>query len=82
MTVPLSIRGLLSAFLITYTLSISAFVVPMVLGKGKVVFVSNLIFSRFSEVANYPSGAAISVVMLVVSMLVIYVISRFAVQRW
>ncbi len=81
-TVPLCIRGLLSAFLITYTLSISAFVVPMVLGKGKVVFVSNLIFSRFSEVANYPSGAAISVIMLVVSMLVIYVISRFAVQRW
>ena len=81
-TVPLCIRGILSAFLITYTLSISAFVVPMVLGKGKVVFVSNLIFSRFSEVANYPSGAAISVIMLVVSMLVIYVISRFAVQRW
>lgn len=81
-TVPLCMQGILSAFLITYTLSISAFVVPMILGKGKVVFVSNLIFSRFSEVANYPSGAAISVIMLVASMLIIYVISRFAVKRW
>ena len=53
-TVPLSSRGILSAFLISYTLCISAFVVPMVLGKGKVLFVSNLIYNRFSEIANYP----------------------------
>ena len=81
-TVPLSLKGILSAFLITYTLSISAFVVPMVLGKGKVLFVSNLIFSRFSELANYPSGSAISVIMLVASLLIIYVVSRVAMQRW
>lgn len=81
-TVPLSLRGILSAFLMIYTLSVSAFVVPMVLGKGKVLFVSNLIFTRFSEVANYPSGAAISVIMLVVSMLIIYAISWIAIQRW
>ena len=81
-TVPLSTRGILSAFLICYTLSISAFVVPMVLGKGKVLFVSNLIYRRFSEVANYPSGSAISITLLVISLVIVYVVSRVASQRW
>ena len=77
-TLPLSRNGLLSAFLVSYTLGISAFVIPWILGKGKVLFVSNLIYSRFSEVANYPSGAALSIVMLVLSLIVVYVISRAA----
>ena len=81
-TLPLSIRGLLSAFLIDYTLCISAFIVPLILGRGQVLFVSNLIFSRFSEVANYPSGAAISVVMLVLSMLIVYGMTRLVEGRW
>ncbi len=70
-TLPLSRAGLVAAFLIALTFSISAFVIPMVLGKGRVLFVSNTIYDRFSEIADYPSGAAISVVMLVVSLLVV-----------
>ena len=46
-TLPLSARGLLAAFMLCFTFSISAFVIPMVLGKGRVLFVSNLIYSRF-----------------------------------
>ena len=81
-TVPLSIRGILSAFLISYTLCISAFVVPMVLGKGRVLFVSNLIYNRFSEIANYPGGSSLSVMLLVVSLLIVYLISRISIRRW
>lgn len=81
-TLPLCARGLLSAFLISFTLSISAFVVPMVLGRGKVTFVSSLIYNRFSELANFPSGSAVSMVMLVISMLVIYAVSRLTNSRW
>ena len=81
-TVPLSARGLLSAFLMSYTFCISAFVIPMVLGKGRVLFVSNLIYSRFSEIANYPSGSAISIVMLVVSLLIVYLASAITIRRW
>jgi len=81
-TIPLSMRGILSAFLICYTLCISAFVIPMVLGKGRILFVSNLIFSRFSEVSNYPSGSAISILMLVLSLMLIYLVSRVASARW
>jgi putative spermidine/putrescine transport system permease protein len=81
-TVPLCVPGLLSAFLIGFTLCLSAFVVPMILGKGKVLFVSNLIYARFSEIANYPSGSAVSIVMLMMSLAIIYGVTRFVSARW
>ena len=54
----------------------------MILGKGKVLFVSNLIYARFSEIANYPSGSAVSIVMLVMSLAIIYGITRVVSARW
>ncbi|BCG76165.1 ABC transporter permease [Mesorhizobium sp. 113-1-2] len=75
-TIPLCTRGLLAALLVSLALGASAFVVPLVLGRGRVIFISNLVYSRFSEMANFPSGAAIAIVMLVCSMLLVFVISR------
>jgi ABC-type spermidine/putrescine transport system permease subunit I len=81
-TVPLTSRGIVSAFLIAYTLCISAFVVPLILGKGVILLVANLIYSRFSEVANYPGGAAIAVIMLLLSLGIVYGVLRVATSRW
>jgi ABC-type spermidine/putrescine transport system permease subunit I len=81
-TVPLSIRGLLSAFLINYMISISAFVNPMVLGKGKVHFMSNLIFTRYDELVHYPGGSAIAVQLLVLAFIMVYAIQAAAPARW
>ena len=81
-TLPLSMRGLLTAFLFAFTFSVSAFVIPMILGKGRVLFVSNLIYTRFSEIADYPSGAAISIVLFVVVLTVVYALSRQTTKRW
>jgi ABC-type spermidine/putrescine transport system permease subunit I len=75
-TLPLCTRGLLAAFLFAFTFSISAFVIPMILGKGRVLFISNLIYNRFSEIADYPSGAAISIVLFVVALTIVYLMSR------
>jgi ABC-type spermidine/putrescine transport system permease subunit I len=75
-TVPLCIKGLVSAFLVSMTLGVSAFAIPWILGRGRVLFISNLIYGRFSEVANYPSGAAISIVMILLSLLLIFIMSR------
>jgi ABC-type spermidine/putrescine transport system permease subunit I len=80
-TLPLSAHGVLSAFLVSFTYGISAFVIPMVLGRGRVLFLSNLIYSRFGEIADYPSGAAISIVTLLVALASIFVISRLITAR-
>jgi putative spermidine/putrescine transport system permease protein len=71
-TVMLSVPGLISAFLLGYALAISAFTVPLFLGKGFVVFVTMLIYQRFSEIPNFPGGSAIAVVMLVLSIGIVY----------
>jgi len=74
-TLPLSLPALVSSFLVSLTFSISAFVIPMVLGKGRVLFMSNVIYTRFSDVANYPSGAAVSITMLILSLIVVYLVT-------
>jgi ABC-type spermidine/putrescine transport system permease subunit I len=77
-TLPLSASAALAAFLISYSLCISAFIIPMVLGKGRVLFVSNLIYSRFGEVTNFPGGAAISIVLLVITIALVCLLSTVA----
>jgi ABC-type spermidine/putrescine transport system permease subunit I len=71
-TLPLAVPGLLSAFMISFAMCISNFVVPLILGRGVVLFVTNLMYTRFSDVANYPSGAAIGIVMFVLAAAVVY----------
>lgn len=71
-TLPLALRGLLGAFMLTFAMCISNFVVPLILGRGIVLFATNLMYTRFSDVADYPSGAAIGVIMLALVGAVIY----------
>jgi putative spermidine/putrescine transport system permease protein len=75
-TLPLAIPGLLSAFMIALVMCISSFVVPLILGRGIVLFTTNLMYVRFSDVANYPSGAAIGVVMFILAAALIYAMTR------
>ena len=71
-TLPLAMPGLLAAFMIVFAMCISNFVVPLILGRGVVLFTTNLMYTRFSDVANYPSGAAIGVIMLVIACSLVY----------
>ena len=71
-TLPLAVPGLLSAFMIAFAMCISNFVVPLILGRGVVLFTANLMYVRFTDVANFPSGAAIGIIMFVLAALVVY----------
>jgi putative spermidine/putrescine transport system permease protein len=79
-TLPLATPGLLSAFMIAFAMCISNFVVPLILGRGVVLFTTNLMYVRFSDVANFPSGAAIGVIMFVLAGLVVYTTTQLV--RW
>lgn len=81
-TLPLSVPGILSAGIIGYAFCISNLVVPLIMGKGFVVFVSNLIYFRFSEVNNFPSGAAISIIMMVIALSLFYGLLRVVAVIW
>lgn len=70
-TVPPAAPGLVSAFFVVFSLAVSSFVIPLILGRGKVQFLANLSYARFSEVANYPSGAAIAMVLLAICLCIV-----------
>lgn len=72
---PVAAPGLISAFLITFAMCISNFVVPLLLGRGVVLFTTNLMYVRITEIANYPSGAAIGIIMLVLVFAIVYGLS-------
>jgi ABC-type spermidine/putrescine transport system permease subunit I len=76
--VPAALPGILSAFFVAYAMCVSNFVVPLILGRGVVLFVSNLMYIRFSEVANFPSGAAIGITMLALSFALVFGLSALA----
>jgi ABC-type spermidine/putrescine transport system permease subunit I len=63
-TLPLATPGLLATFMIVLAVCISNFLVPLILGRGVVLFTTNLMYTRFADVANYPSGAAIGMIMI------------------
>ena len=80
-TFKMSAGGLISASILSFAICVSAFVVPMIIGRGIIVFATNLIFSRFAEVTNHPSGAAIAVLLLLVSGTIIFGFLHLASKR-
>ena len=81
-TVAMSVPGILSAAIIAYAFCISNLVVPMLVGRGFILFVSNLIYFRFSEVANFPGGAALSIVMMIISVTLFYGLLHLVRSQW
>jgi len=64
-TLPLSLPGLLAGTLLTFSLSMSAFVAPLVLGGGRVAMMSILIQQQMTMLLNWPAGAAQSIVLVI-----------------
>ena len=71
-TLPLSAPGLLAGTLLTFSLAMSAFVAPLVLGGGRVPMMSILIQQQMTALLNFPAGSAQAIVLVVlVSLLLV-----------
>ena len=75
-TFPLSLPGVMAAILFVFVPAMGVYAIPVLLGGGKSIILGNLIVQLFLEFRNMPLGAAISVLLLVVSMAVIAVYMR------
>lgn len=75
-TLPLSMPGVVAGTLLTFALSMSAFVAPLVLGGGNVLTMTILIQQQMFTTLNWPLGSAQS------SMLVLLVLVILAGYRW
>lgn len=74
---PLSTPGLFAGSLMVFILCLGFFVTPAVLGGGRVIMVSMQIVSNIELFVNWGAASALGVVLLVLTMGILWVASRF-----
>ena len=77
-TLPLTFPGIFSAIILTFIPALGTYTVTDMLGGGKVLYIGNIIKNQFGTIRNWPLGAALSVLLLVITALLIFIYSRFA----
>lgn len=70
-TLPLSLPGVIAGSLIVFTLSVSAYVTPSILSGGRQNVTSMLIFQQYGAILNFQFGAALSMVLLVTTLILV-----------
>jgi putative spermidine/putrescine transport system permease protein len=69
-TLPLSVPGIIAGSLLVFTLTIASYITPAVLGSPSDKLLAQVIFDVFVSAGNWPFGAAIAFILLVVSLTV------------
>ncbi len=73
---PLSMPGIIAGSLFVFLLSFSSYVTPRLLGGGKVMVMTMLIYQQTMQLLNWPFGAAVSIILLVVSIVLVTTYTR------
>ena len=76
-TLPLSVPGILAGMTFTFCLTMGDFVAPFLVGGPDGLMIANVIQTQFGTAFNWPLGSALSIVMLVLSLLIISAADRF-----
>lgn len=80
-TLPLSMPGVLAGSFLVFALCLSSYVTPAILGGGRNKVIAMLIFEQFMRLFNWSLGAALSCILLVISLVVIWGYNRML-TRW
>lgn len=75
-TVPLSMPGALAAFFMVFIPTVGEYVTPSLVGGTEGFMYGNLIQDFFTSAANWAQGSALSVIMLVVTLVLVVVALR------
>jgi spermidine/putrescine transport system permease protein len=78
---PLSIPGVLAGATFAFVLSLGDFLAPLLLGGPSGIMISNIVVSLFGAAYNWPLGAAISLCMLAL-VLVLLLMSEKLEKKW
>lgn len=68
-TLPLTRKGLISGFMLVFALNTAAFVVPVMLGAGKIITMTTLLYQQATYIYDWGFASAISMIFLVITML-------------
>jgi len=76
-TLPLSLPGVVASFFYVFVPSLGEWVTPAMVGGTSGIMFGNLIQDQFARALNYPLGAAFSLIMLVVALVLTILMTRF-----
>ena len=77
-TLPLSLPGVMTGMALVTILLLGEYLIPQLLGGGKVFFIGNALVDLFLQSRNWPFGSAIAVTLVVVVVIVLAVAMRIA----
>jgi len=73
---PLTLPGIAAGSVLVFIPSLGNFIVPDILGGAKVLMIGNLVEQQFLSARNWPFGAALSVMIMVVMFMLILIYLR------
>jgi spermidine/putrescine transport system permease protein len=77
-TLPLSVPGMIAGTILTFIPAMGMFVVPDILGGAKTVLIGNVIRNQFLTARDWPFGAAASMVLMLLTMILTLYYTRKA----
>lgn len=80
-TLPLSLPGVATGCMLVFILLMGEFLIPAILGGGKVFFVGNALVDLFLQSRNWAYGSAVAVTLVAIMLLTVTFYMRF-VRRW
>lgn len=75
---PLSLPGMIAGGLIVFSLNMAAFVIPFLIGGGRVTVVPLLIYQYTMQLFDWPGAAAMGTLLFASTLLVTYVVTALA----
>ncbi|MBW1995595.1 MAG: ABC transporter permease, partial [Deltaproteobacteria bacterium] len=75
-TLPLSMPGIMGGSLLVFALAISAYVTPILMGGFSVITLPILIYQQISGIFNFGFGAALGLILLLVSLVIVILYHR------
>ena len=77
---PLTVSGAFNGSLMVFIPAIGYFFITDILGGGKIMIIGNLIKNQFLTARNWPFGAAISIFLVIISLLLVRVYKKLGGQ--
>ncbi len=74
---PLSIPGVMSGISMVFLPAVTTFVIPNLLGGGKINLIGNIIEQQFLQSYNWYFGASLSIMLMMVILLTMTILSKF-----
>jgi putative spermidine/putrescine transport system permease protein len=72
---PLTLPGIISGCLLVFAITVSSFVTPSIIGGGQIMYMPTLIYQQGVVLLNSPFAAAISAILLVMVLLIVFGLS-------